>query len=134
MAIAQSGFGRLALEVKFKGPLRHAMRLPAVAAAERVCAFAGLFGQQRLGNCAGRRQAQADRLLLEQHGFFTRDQGGVQIRLGKRRAAHHIAQKLHIGVQAHDAGLCQRLVHAGQRFFPCLAVHDQLGDHRVVEG
>ena len=130
--IAQLGLRRFALELELETPLRHAMRLPAIAPAERVVAFCGPLVEQRLGNRGGACHGQPDRLLLEQQRLFALYQCGVQIGLGKRRRAQHVAQKLHIGAETDDVRLRQRLVEPGQRFFTRLAVHDQFGDHGVV--
>ena len=71
--------------------------------------------------------------MLEQHGAFALDERGVELRMGKRIAAHDVTQKLHIGVQAHDLGLRERGVQARQRLLAGVAMHDQLGHHRVVK-
>ena len=42
-------------------------------------------------------------------------------------------QKLHIGGQAHDTGLGQSGIEIGQRLLTCLTMHDEFGNHRVVE-
>ena len=76
---------------------------------------------------------QAHTFLLEQHGGFSLDQRGVEFGRGKRLAANDVAQKLHIGVQAHDVGLRQSRVEPGQCLIARVAVHDQLGHHRVVK-
>ena len=99
-----------------------------------VCAFAGALMQQGLRHGGSGGQGQADALLLEQNGFLARDQGRIQLGFGKRIGAGHPAQKLHIGGQADDVGLCQSLVQPRQRLFARVTVHDELGHHGVVEG
>ena len=89
--------------------------------------------QQRLRYGACRSHWQPDRLLLEQHSFLALNQCGVEIGVCKRWAAYHVTQELHVGVEPDDANLRQRIVQPGQRFFARLAVHDQLGHHRVVK-
>ena len=69
---------------------------------------------------------------MKQHVFFAFNQGGVQLRLGKRGAAQDMAQKLHIGGQAHNVRLRQGGIEARQSLFTGFAVHDQLGHHGVV--
>ena len=50
----------------------------------------------------------------------------------KRVAGHHVAQELHIGVQADDMGLGECRIHARQRLGAGASVHDEFGDHGVV--
>ena len=91
------------------------VRAPAIApgpGVEPACARAavrviGLFLQQRLGNCSGHGQTQADLLLLEQHGLFARNQRGVEIGLHERAALHDVAQELHVGVEPDDVSVGQ---------------------------
>ena len=98
------------------------MGLPAVTAAERVTARQSALRQQRVCNRRRRRANQAHGFLVEQRRALPLDQRGVQVGVGKRLAAHHIVQKLHIGRQPDDADLRQRVVQPGQRFFPQLSL------------
>ena len=130
-----------ALELKVKPARTRAVRAPAVLAGPGVqphglgghLRLLGFFLQQGVGHSSGHRQVQSDFLLLEQHSFFARNQGGVQISLGERAALHHVAQKLHIGVEAHDVGCGQCGIQTGQCLLAGVAMHDQLGDHGVVK-
>ena len=70
---------------------------------------------------------------MEQRRALPLDQRGVQVGIGKRFAAHHIAQKLHIRRQPDDADLRQCVVQPDQRFFPGAAIHDEFGHHGVVK-
>jgi hypothetical protein len=123
-----------AAKLKLEAALHHAMRVKTVAAAERVCAFAGALVQQRLrhGRRSGQRQAHG--FLVEQHGLLALDERGVELGLGKRIGAGHAAQELHVGRQAHDVGLRQRFIQPRQRLLARVAMHDELGHHGVVEG
>ena len=100
----------MVLPDKLKAALRHPVGLPAIAAAERVWPLQSFVGLQSVRHHGGHRGRQAHLVLLEQDSGFTRDEGRVELGRGKRIAAHHMAQKLHIGVQAHDVGLGQRRV------------------------
>ena len=128
------------MEHSGKPPLRRAMRLPAIALPPRVNPAIGIghlrgggFLCQRMCHqrCCGQRQA--DFFLTKQMRRFTRNQRGVQLRIGKRRAGRYLAQKLHIGGQAHDMGLHQRGIQPGQCLSAAVAMHDELGHHGVVK-
>src|SRR5512133_3381862 len=47
-------------------------------------------------------ERQAQRLLVEQHRLLARNQRGVQVGARERRAAHDVAQELHVVGDAHD--------------------------------
>ena len=131
--ISQLGPDRLAMEFKLETARHRAMRAPAVAAAEGVGAFSRFLRQQRAGDRGSRRERPAHGLLLEQQRPLSFDQRRVEIGLRKGRAADDVAQELHIGRQADDMRPRQRLVEPGQCLLARVAVHDELGDHRVVE-
>ena len=131
-----------AMELQQELAVRRAMGTPAVALcpgvypAARVhlgCSQCQLAGQG-LRHHGGSGHLQTHLLLLEQDRRFARNQRRIQLRLCERWACDHVAQKLHIGRQADDMGLRQRRVHARQRLLTRSAVHDELGDHGVVEG
>ena len=128
----QHGMG-LAVEFDGKAARHHTVRAPAVTLAERAPAHARTLVQQRTRDSCGGGQWQADLFLVEQHSLLTLDQCGVQLRLGKRMAACHQPQELHIGGQPHDTHLLQRSVEPRQCLFTGVAVYDEFGHHRVVE-
>ena len=121
------------MKLKLKTAQRDSVRLPAIPAAERVCIFLRPLTHKGLRNRRRCAHGQTNRFLVEERGLLARDQRRVKIRVGKRITANDVAQKLHIGIEAHDAGLRQRLIKPGQRFFTGLAMHDQLGDHRIIK-
>ncbi len=131
--VGQRGGQRFGLVFKVEAALRQAKRAPAVGARKRVLALPGLFVHQGLGHGGGHGQVQPHLVLVEQHARFARDQRRVQIGLRKRGAGDHVAQKLHVGRQADDARGRQRGVQLHQCLGAGAAVHDQLGDHGVVE-
>ena len=133
MQVGQRRFGGFTLKFKLETPHVDAVRAPAITAAEGVNTFGGPLIKQGFCNGAGSRQCKANGLLPEQHSALTRNQGCVQVGLGKRGAAHHVAQELHVGVEPDNMGLAQRFVQPGQRFFTRFAVHDELGHHRIVK-
>ena len=75
----------------------HAIGLPPITLAERVGASQATLGIQRVRHQCGHGAHRTHWLLVEQHRRFARDEGRVELRLGKRRAAHHLPQELHIG-------------------------------------
>ncbi len=132
-AIGQDRTNRLAVVLQLKAAARGAVRLPTIAAAERVSALGCGFGLQGTGNhrrCSG---LQTHRVLLEQHRAFALDECGIELRSGKRLTEHHMAQKLHIGVQADDVGLRQGRVQPCQGLLARVAMHDELGHHGVIK-
>ena len=133
MSVRQVRAGTLAAEFEFKSTHSLTMRAPAIAGAERVAARAGAFVQERArhSGCSGQRQGH--RLLVKQGRGLARNQRGIELRLCERITAHHMPQELHVGGQAHDVRLRQRRVEAGECLLARGAVHDQLGDHRVVK-
>ena len=133
-AVGELGMQRLARDIESKTTLRQAMRAPAVAAAEGVVTRQGLLGLQHMRHHRRHGQWSAHALLVEEAIGFARNQRGVQPRQGKGLGGQHMAQELHIGGQAHDVQLAQGLVQPGQGLFARVAVHDELGDHGVVEG
>ncbi|KAG0732779.1 hypothetical protein G6F23_013984 [Rhizopus arrhizus] len=83
-------------------------------------------GQRQRGGACGLRVRQP-------RGPLALDQARVQVCGGKGAVLHQARQEGHIGLHAHGLRLGQRLEHAGARLVAVGAVHDQLGDHGVVE-
>ncbi len=121
-------------ELEVEAPLVVAEGTPAVATREGLGHLGRPFADQGARDRCRGRQRQAQRLPIEQHRALALDQRGVEVGAGKGSGAQHAAQELHIGRDADDLRLCQRLVEPCQRLFARRTVHDQLGDHRIVEG
>ena len=135
----QQGQVRLTGKFQRKCTRGRRMRLPGVTSGPGVfpraaCLACSLLLAQGVGHQCRGRPWQAHIFLVEQRGGFAGNQRRVQTRLRKRFAGHHMAQKLHIGVQAHDVGCGQGCVQACQGLGPGAAVHDELGDHGVIKG
>ena len=125
------------MELELEGPRVRPQRAPAVAAREtggRPALRAGPLAQDLLRDGRGHRQRQPQRLAVEQNRALALDECRVELRLREGLGGQHAAQELHVGRHAHDVHLGQRRIEPGQRLCTRGAVHDQLGDHRVVEG
>ena len=132
--VAQAGRHLVLALAKAKAPKQFAQAAPAVRLAKRASSLPGPLGQQGARHLGRAGQRHADPGLTKQRRRLAWNQRRVEIGPGKRAALHHMAQKLHIGLQTDDVGLRQRHIKPRQRLFSGVAVDDQLGHHRVVIG
>ena len=93
-----------------------------------------IVGRIGTGHGRGNGALKRDRVRPQHVGLFALNQGRVELGMGKRVGGQDTAQELHIGGQPDDVGLGQGRIESCQGLFSIGAMHDQLGDHRVVIG
>ncbi|MNL21382.1 hypothetical protein D3C87_1426690 [compost metagenome] len=65
--------------------------------------------------------------------LITRDETGIQFRLGKRRVADDPPQEVDVGLEPANREFIEHAQQAQARLFAILAPGNQLAEHRVVE-